>query len=327
MLLITAGIFVVLSYLLLKLVPVWPRIAASWKSFLVLYNLKEDQVSAFLNSYDLFQEDKVTDNDNKIIDYYGVLNHLCSTGEVEKASVFFLFSYPAKNIGEFFFSENKLLTYQKKMYIPPIIDPKEGVFQNQVLFERKMMNDLDLLDVKKVKRVLDVGCGRGRVAAHVAEHSGSRVFGINIDRSQVENAISNAKNKGLEERLSFQIRNFNDPLPFEDNFFDAIYEIQVLTYAKDFGKLFSELHRVLKPGGKISILDWVSLEKFDPNNNYHQQLMNRTKPLIGAVHTPTVHEFVTHMVGTSFKLISSASFSNNLSCEKNDRRRLASRSL
>jgi len=229
-----------------------------------LYNLPQDKINDFMTSYELFDQEHCaahgsSGKDSKNIkSYYSVLNHLCSIGEVEK------------------------------MYIPPILDPKQSIIDNQILFEQKMMTDLGITEKSNV---LDVGCGRGRVLAHIAMTTGARASGINIDTTQLESAVAFAEENGLTQRLNYKEHNFNDPLPFEDESFDALYQIQVLTYADDKKALFSEMFRVLKPGGKLSFLDWVKLENYHENNSHHRQIMEKVKPLIGAVDTPTGDEF------------------------------------
>lgn len=49
----------------------------------------------------------------------------------------------------------------------------------------------------------------------------------------------------------------------------------------------AEIFRILKPGARFSMLDWVSFPAYDPDNEEHVALMRRVKPLIGAVGTPT----------------------------------------
>eukprot|EP01091_Cochliopodium_minus_P000682 TRINITY_DN1059_c1_g1_i3.p1 TRINITY_DN1059_c1_g1~~TRINITY_DN1059_c1_g1_i3.p1 ORF type:complete len:271 (-),score=64.95 TRINITY_DN1059_c1_g1_i3:28-840(-) len=250
--------FLISGFSLYKIYELRARILTAISAFWKLYKLEEKELESFMNSYALFDNETVTNNDSKIVDYYSVLNQLCALGEVEK------------------------------MYIPPNLDPRKGVFDNQLLFEKKMWKDLDLNSKKKNEefRVLDIGCGRGRIAAHCCSETGAKVYGINIDRTQIENAKEYASKKGLSEELNFQIRNYNDPLPFPDNYFDAVYQVQAFTYAKDYEKLFSEISRVMKPGAKMSYLDWVSLDNYDPNSEYHENLLKRIKPMIGAVRTP-----------------------------------------
>lgn len=263
------------TVLVAKLQLFWYRLATAVKSVIVLYKLPPQTVQSFLHSYELFDQEAVSESDHyadNIVSYYRVINHLCAIGEVEK------------------------------MYIPPLIDENVGVFMNQVLFEEQMTRDLDL---PKNAKVLDVGCGRGRIAAHVSQLSGAHVYGINIDRNQIENAIQNAAALGLPDKLSFQVSNFNDPLPFEDNFFDGLYQVQVLTYAKDKVALFKEMFRVMKPGAKLSFLDWVKLPRYDPANAHHRELISRVKPLIGAVDTPSPDELNEALRQAGFEVLRS----------------------
>lgn len=260
------------SLLLAKIQLWWYRLSTAVKSIVVLYKLPDQTIESFLKSYEMFEHDAVTEDteyEDHTISYYTVLNHLCAIGEVEK------------------------------MYIPPLIDETVGVFDNQMLFEQKMAADLELPPNSKI---LDVGCGRGRVAAHVSRLTGAHVYGINIDRTQIENAQNNATLTGLPHKLTFSVNNFNDPLPFPDEHFDGLYQVQVLTYAKDKEALFAEMFRVLKPGAKLSFLDWVKLPAYDDDNAHHRHLISRVKPLIGAVDTPSPEELSTTLEKVGFKV-------------------------
>jgi len=156
-------------------------------------------------------------------------------------------------------------------------------------------------------KVLDVGCGRGRVAAHVAKEFGCHVYGINIDKTQLDRAEEFRKdNPSFGDRLHFHHGSFNDPFPFPDNHFDALYQIQVLTYARSLEDICKEMYRVLKPGAKLSFLDWVRLDKYDPNDTHHQDLISRVKPLIGAVNTPAPKDFEDALVKAGFTVTFSA---------------------
>ncbi|KAL4763621.1 class I SAM-dependent methyltransferase [Aspergillus foveolatus] len=239
-----------------------------WKSFRYLQHLTSKQVDDFMASYIIYNldwsdekqmvETLGEDYQRKVGDclqaYYGVLNHLCALGDVEK------------------------------MYIPPFMSSKATVRENQLLYEESIAHDIGL---KPGDRVLDLGCGRGRVAAHMSQYSGAQVTGLNIDPNQVAQARSFNTRLGFESN-SFIVQDFNSlPLPFADDSFDAFYQIQALSLCKDLPALFREIYRVLKPGARISLLDWVSLPGYDPSNAEHAELMRRVKPLIGAVGTPT----------------------------------------
>ena len=205
---------------------------------MAIYTLPEQDVRDFLASYELFEQEHVSGNGHdaeNTVNYYKVLNHLCAVGEVEK------------------------------MYIPPVMDPSLNIFENQLLWEEAMAERLNLVPGS---RVLDMGCGRGRVAHHVASYSGAHVTGLNIDRTQVHMAQdpqdwqthtcppSKAKIRPrslrtlvkhsmesrkapvsslqdfanvtglLDKQLRFVHGNFNDPLPFPDESFDALYQVR-----------------------------------------------------------------------------------------------------
>jgi sterol 24-C-methyltransferase len=62
---------------------------------------------------------------------------------------------------------------------------------------------------------------------------------------------------------------------------------------------------VVKPGSKISLLDWISLPAYEPTNPEHAELMRRVKPLIGAVGTPTQESLETALKEAGFEVVKS----------------------
>ncbi|KAL4862759.1 hypothetical protein BDV12DRAFT_178411 [Aspergillus spectabilis] len=257
-----------------------------WKSLRYLQHLTPKEVDDFMASYVIYNLDWSDekqmvevlgpDYQSRVGDclqaYYGVLNHLCALGDVEK------------------------------MYIPPFMSSKATVRENQLLYEESIAQDIGL---KAGDRVLDLGCGRGRVAAHMRQYSGAQVTGLNIDPNQIAQAKSFNAGLGFSSN-SFVVQDFNNlPLPFEDNSFDAFYQIQALSLCKDLPALFREIHRVVKPGARISLLDWVSLPDYDPMNAEHAELMRRVKPLIGAVGTPTPESLETALEEAGFTVLRS----------------------
>ncbi|KAE8351144.1 S-adenosyl-L-methionine-dependent methyltransferase [Aspergillus coremiiformis] len=252
-----------------------------WSAFRYLQHLTPKQVDDFMASYVIYNLD--WSNEKQMVEelgpnyqekvgdclkaYYGVLNHLCALGDVEK------------------------------MYIPPFMSKKATVLENQLLYEESIAEHIGL---KPGDKVLDLGCGRGRVAAHMTQYSGAQVTGLNIDPNQIAQARSYNEKLGFKHN-SFVVQDFNSlPLPFEDDSFDAFYQIQALSLCKDLPALFREVFRVVKPGAKISLLDWASLPDYDPTNPEHAQLMRRVKPLIGAVGTPTPETLETALTDAGF---------------------------
>merc|ERR1712050_729433 len=191
----------------------------------------------------------------------------------------------------------------EKMYIPPVLELSRGVVGNQNLFEEKFA---DLLKVGPNDTVLDVGCGRGRIAHHVATHTGAKVVGLNIDEQQVQSAREHAQATGLlGDRSEFHVGSYNDPLPFGDESFDGLYNVQAWTYATDLESFFRELARVMKPGAMLSTLDWFELDAYNETNASHVELLTRTKAIIGAVRTPRPSEYHAALEAAGFEVLSS----------------------
>jgi SAM-dependent methyltransferase len=97
------------------------------------------------------------------------------------------------------------------------------------------------------KRVLDFGCGAGRVLRHfVPEASTAEFWGCDLHAPTVD---------WLSENLSPPMRFFvNDqrPLPQPDGYFDLVYGLSVFTHITyDWSDWLLELHRVLKPDGLL----------------------------------------------------------------------------
>lgn len=160
----------------------------------------------------------------------------------------------------------------EKMYMPPTIDPAQSVLQNQILFERIVADDLQL---RPGQKVLDLGCGCGAIAEHITDRTGAIPYGINLDASQIEKAH---KNPNLPA-ANFTVGDFNKPLKFDDDSFDAVYAIQPMTYVSNHAFTFAEVIRVLKPGGRFVINDVAALDAYDRDDAHQRTLIQHTREL------------------------------------------------
>jgi len=104
------------------------------------------------------------------------------------------------------------------------------------------------------KSILDVATGTGRIAYAIAKsHSNYKVVGIDINNDMLSEAIK--KSKGLAN-LSYMLGNV-ELLDFGNNSFDAVVSAFSLSVFDNLDNAISEMHRVLKPGGKLILLDML----------------------------------------------------------------------
>ena len=100
---------------------------------------------------------------------------------------------------------------------------------------------------------LDAGCGVGDHSLRIARH-GYRCVGIDISEHVLRIARQNAEANGLVGKIEFVCQAMEE-LAFADNLFDAIHCRGVLMHIPDWEKALANLCRVLKPGGRIAILE------------------------------------------------------------------------
>jgi SAM-dependent methyltransferase len=103
--------------------------------------------------------------------------------------------------------------------------------------------------------VLEIGCGSGGYAVHLAKSIGCEVLGLDINADGVRNAKALAEKDKVDERVTFEQCDVSQRLSVEDNAFDAIYSNDVLCHIPRRSQILSDLRRVLKPGGRLLFSD------------------------------------------------------------------------
>ena len=112
---------------------------------------------------------------------------------------------------------------------------------------------IETLSLRPNTAVLDVGCGTGRFLARMLEANPSiAATGLDLSSGMIEQAQTNLEAFGNRVCL---IRGDSEKLPFGDNAFDAVTCVHSFHHYPHQGRVLREMHRVLKPGGQLVIVD------------------------------------------------------------------------
>jgi SAM-dependent methyltransferase len=116
---------------------------------------------------------------------------------------------------------------------------------------RASLELLELVEIRAEDRVLDIGAGLAGPARLLASTLGCRVDCLELSPDYCAGAVLLNRLTGLEDRIEVHEGSALD-MPFPDNSFEAVWMQNVGMNIADKRKLYAEIHRVLKPGGRFA---------------------------------------------------------------------------
>lgn len=132
----------------------------------------------------------------------------------------------------------------------------------------------ELLDLEPGVKVADLGCGVGGPMITIAKTTGASITGINFNAYQIARGQRGVRRAGLDATCDFLLASFMD-VPLEDGCFDAAYAFESTCHAPDKALCFQEIHRLLRPGGELALIDWCLTGSFDGSNPVHRRIRDR----------------------------------------------------
>jgi SAM-dependent methyltransferase len=112
-----------------------------------------------------------------------------------------------------------------------------------------------LLGLTSACSVLEIGCGSGGYALHLAETYGCDIVGLDLYAEGIRNADALAEQKKLGTLCRFQECDASQPLPFADESFDAVFSNDVLCHVPGRLGVLREISRILTAGGRLLFSD------------------------------------------------------------------------
>ena len=162
------------------------------------------------------------------------------------------------------------------------------------------------LTIKSEFHICDIGCGYGATASLLADQYNAYVTGITLSETQFNYAKAHyQKNSNPQYLLDDWL---NNTLP--SSTFDAAYSIESSEHMTDKQKFCNESYRVLRPGGKLAILAWLSKE--NPKNWEVQYLL---EPICREGRLPsmgTIEEYRNLLLQAGFSDISYEDLTQNV---------------
>ena len=136
-----------------------------------------------------------------------------------------------------------------------------------------------LLKKHQPKLILDIATGTGDCAIEALSLNPEKIIGVDISEGMLSVGREKLIKKNLTDKIQL-ISGDSEFLPFEDNFFDAVIVSFGVRNFENLEKGLSDMLRVLKPGGKVVILEFSKPKSF-PFKQIYQFYFQWILPKIG----------------------------------------------
>ncbi|MBA9075527.1 MULTISPECIES: bifunctional demethylmenaquinone methyltransferase/2-methoxy-6-polyprenyl-1,4-benzoquinol methylase UbiE [Rufibacter] len=125
-----------------------------------------------------------------------------------------------------------------------------------------------LLEKSNPQLILDIATGTGDFALETLRLKPKQVIGIDISEGMLEVGRQKIEKRGLSHLVQLQVGD-SENIQFPDNHFDAITVAFGVRNFENLEKGLSEMHRVLKPGGRVVVLEFSKPQAFPMKQAYN----------------------------------------------------------
>jgi demethylmenaquinone methyltransferase/2-methoxy-6-polyprenyl-1,4-benzoquinol methylase len=136
------------------------------------------------------------------------------------------------------------------------------------------------LKALKPRLILDVATGTGDLAIQAVKSlDPEKVIGVDISTGMMEIGRKKIEEKGLSKKIELR-RGDSENLPFEENKFDAVIVAFGVRNFENLEKGLTDMFRVVKPGGKVVILEFSKPDRF-PFREFYGLYFKYVVPIVG----------------------------------------------
>ena len=162
-------------------------------------------------------------------------------------------------------------------------------------------------------RVLDAGCGNCGPSIDICQNiEVVKIDAITLSEVQANTARDLVQKAGLAEQIQVHVGDFHH-LSFANEVFDIVFFFESAGYSYDYQQLFTEMYRVIRPGGKLYIKDIFRNEP--PLSEQEQQAISEFNQVY-CYKTPQMSEMVEIMSMVGFQEVQGRNVSDMVSTQE-----------
>jgi SAM-dependent methyltransferase len=131
----------------------------------------------------------------------------------------------------------------------------EDIGQHSWVGADEVRRDVERLGLNRSSRVLDLGCGPCGPLTFVIASVECSGTGVELSPAALRLGRARATSLGVGARLTLEQADLDAPLPLDSGRFDAVMSLDVVLHLRDRSRLFQEVARLLRPGGRFLFTD------------------------------------------------------------------------
>lgn len=131
----------------------------------------------------------------------------------------------------------------------------EDLGQSSWMTADELRHFIAVLNVKESDHFVEIASGSGGSALFIAEQTGCRVTGLDINEFGIRNSNELARKCNLNSRVDFQLADASKPLPFKQHVANAVFSNDAICHIPGRPAVLKEWFRILKPGGRMLFTD------------------------------------------------------------------------